>query len=86
MLKLLADLKRTVCIAEGWKLGRLIVEDCGKAFIELEDGRTIPMKDEYKAEVETDNGWIKLSTGDLRRKTEEGWPLFAGLEVRFLLF
>ncbi len=79
-MKLLSDsIKKTISIADGYQLGRLIIDE--EPYIKTEKG-------EVRARgliVEVLNGaeWYRLGADDYEKKTEEGWPLFAGADCRY---
>ena len=81
-MKLLSDsIKKTAAIAEGYNLGRLIIED-EKPSIELEDGEVIKATG-LIVEILTNDGWYRLGIEDYEKVTEEGWPLLAGFDCRW---
>lgn len=75
------SLKKTISIAEGWQVGRLIIEN--SAFIELDNGEAIEVTKEHKIEILNGEQWEELRQEDFGVKTVEGWTLFAGFDVRF---
>lgn len=86
MILLSDSIKKTIAIAEGYKLGTLIIdenEDKDKIYIELEDGSTIIGVTGLIVEVLTSEGWHRLGIEDYERKTQDGWPLFGGFDCRF---
>lgn len=81
MFNLSESIKKTIAIADGYKLGRLVFEG-DKPYIELENGTEIEATG-LIVEVLNDNEWYRLGEEDYKRKTVEGWPLFAGFDCRW---
>lgn len=81
MFFLANSIKKTLSIADGWQVGRLIIEN--ETFIELDNGEVIEVTDDHKIEVLNGEQWEELRKEDFEAKTVEGWPLFAGFDVRF---
>ena len=80
--KLLNDsLKKTLSIAEGYKIGRLTIEG-NKASVQLDDGDIIEIDESYEVQVLNDNEWLQLTNDMINKKTKEGWPLLAGFDAR----
>ena len=81
MLMLSESIKNTIAIVEGYKLGRLIIEDNAN-YIETEDGAILDVQG-LIVEVLAGNEWYRLSNDDYDMKTVEGWPLFGGFHCRY---
>lgn len=75
------SIKKTISIAEGYKLGILIIEDNAN-YIETERNTTVDARG-LIVEVLAGNEWYRLGTDDYERKTVEGWPLFGGFDCRY---
>ncbi|MCC5911353.1 MAG: hypothetical protein JJT76_13030 [Clostridiaceae bacterium] len=80
MILLANSIKKTLCIAEGWQVGRLIIEG-SRAYVELDNGQEVEVEGNI-VEIRNDDVWQRLNTSDYKEKTVEGWPLFAGFETR----
>lgn len=68
-------------LLDGWTFGRLVV-DAGQASLELETGEMLPVPDSAALEVRNGDQWEQVSAKMLQARTAEGWPAYAGLEVR----
>lgn len=76
------SMRKSMNMLDGWITGRLIVAE-GKAYLELEDKSEIELSPSDNIEVLNDKTFMKISYKDILEKvTQEGWPLFAGLETR----
>lgn len=95
--RLSESLKKTISIADGYKLGRLVFEKEDSLVFEKEDSKWVPyiemgdnesnreykMVDNYIVEVLNDGKWHTMADEDYQRETAEGWPLFGGFDCRF---
>lgn len=80
---LLADsIRGTLSIAEGWTIGRLVID--GGVFLEQENGRLIEASKGCKLEVRNGDAWQRLTEDDLERKTVEGYPAYASMDARIM--
>ncbi|MDN3956218.1 hypothetical protein [Sporolactobacillus laevolacticus] len=70
-------------IIDGWTLGRLII-DLGHCFLALEIGEVILLNHgQFEIEVSNGDEFVPVTIDHiLNCKTDEGWPLFAGLDAR----
>lgn len=76
------SLKETVDRLDGFKTGRLFVENEQVGLYE-ENGQEIILDDSYSIEVRNDNEYIPITVQDvLEQKTPEDWHLYAGLYAR----
>lgn len=83
--RLSESIKKTIAVADGWKLGRLIFEgeNYEQSLIETEDREYLQVTN-YVVEVLNDGEWHTMTEEDYKRVTaEEGWPLFGGFVCRF---
>lgn len=82
--KLSESIKKTISIADGWNLGRLVFEgeNYEKPLIKLENGDEIEVLG-LEVDVLNDGEWHTMTEDYYRRKTAEGWPLFGGFDCRF---
>ncbi|HZK02181.1 MAG TPA: hypothetical protein VFC96_04880 [Anaerovoracaceae bacterium] len=86
--RLSESIKKTISIADGYKLGRLIFEDEDESWVPyIETGNEIRREytevDGYIVEVLNDGEWYTMTDEDYQRVTAEGWPLFGGFDCRF---
>lgn len=85
MQPLTAHIQNTVdCIdalLDGWTQGRLVIED-GQVYLQVEDGRLIPVPAGAILEVKNGSIWQRLTLRDLAKIITGGWPAYAGLTAR----
>lgn len=69
-------------IIDGWTTGRTIVAD-QHAFLALDIGEVILLNGNFEIEVRNGDEFVPVTVEQvLNSKTEEGWPLLAGLDCR----
>ncbi len=79
------SLRKTSCIIQGYKVGRLVIEENEPPYLEdHETGKIFLISKGDTLEILNDNKWEQVEISDLDRKTEEGWPLLAGFEARII--
>lgn len=76
------SIRNTLNHFDGWITGRTFVEN-GKAFLHLDNGNEIQLQQDNKIEVLAGSEYVAITLQDLlEKKTDEGWPLFAGFDAR----
>lgn len=81
MYSLSEHLKETIDRVDGYLTGTLIIED-NRVYLER-DGKSIDITNSDKVEVRNGDEYVLITLDDaLNTKTDEGWPLFAGLYCR----
>lgn len=81
MFLLTASIRKTANILGGWMVGNLVIEDDG-AFIQLDCGDLVPVVPSDIIEVHNNDQWQRLNEHDLKARTVEGWPAYAGMDAR----
>lgn len=88
--RLSESLKKTISIADGYKLGRLVFEDEDCEWVpyietETEGSNKLHYTEvtNFVIEVLNDGEWHTMTDEDYERETAEGWPLFGGFDCRF---
>ena len=76
---LLRHIQQTADIADGWKAGRLVIEN-QQPFLQLDNGSILPA--DGIIEVKNGDYWQRLDSKDILCTTVEGWPAYAGLDAR----
>lgn len=83
MEKLAKHIRETASLAEGYQVGRLIIENHAYLEIENKDGiDRVLLTQEHTIEIYNNYAWQLIKYEYLKRKTDYGWPLFAGFEAR----
>jgi hypothetical protein len=84
MFKLAKSLRQTADIAGGYIVGTLVIEN-DKVYVQKDNGELTEITPKQSIEVynEGDRKYVKISyESAVNTVTDEGWPLFAGLDVR----
>ncbi|NPV89792.1 MAG: hypothetical protein HPY50_03320 [Firmicutes bacterium] len=80
MFLLVDSIQKTLSIADGWTIGRLVID--GGVFLEQDNGRLIKVPEGFILEVKNGGDWQQLSGEDLTRTTAEGYPAYASMDAR----
>ena len=80
MILLAASIEKTLNILEGWVTGRMVIDQ--GAFVQLDDGKLIPVEENHIVEVKNGDVWKHLSEADFGIISIDGWPLYAGMDAR----
>jgi hypothetical protein len=84
MYNLSRSVRQTSDIAGGYAVGTLVIEN-GKAYVQKDDGEIIEITPEQSIEVFRDEPreYICITYEEaINTMTSDGWPLYAGLDVR----
>jgi hypothetical protein len=84
MFNLAKSLRQTADIAGGYITCTLVIDN-GEAYVQKDNGELIEITPKQSIEVysEGDRKYVKISYEDvITTMSTDGWPLFAGLDVR----
>jgi hypothetical protein len=83
MFNLAKSLRQTADIAGGYIVGTLVIEN-GKVYVQKDNGELTEITPQQSIEVYCEgDGYTRVTYEDaVTTMSSDGWPLFAGLDVR----